>query len=253
MKTEAVYCDPNTPERSKNNCSMRQKAYRYRSFGALWIVLVSLVFLFRSANCDLGGEPYLNVTEHFTEIVGDVTGEGIDGANASLLDEHIETMVAKGGYLKFFGCYFGLVDEDGPYTLSEPCVLWLFIVAMLCVVHNVLLFDDYHHEFEYTQKPENRKTIEDYIPELKELKETLPEIAEKDKAYHSKNTVIAVNGYWYDVEAFIPKHPGGPIIKKYIGADVTSSFYGMHRHPDEILKRRIPVAKLKKDADALRN
>lgn len=62
-----------------------------------------------------------------------------------------------------------------------------------------------------------------------------------------------MNGYWYDVKAFIPKHPGGPIIEKYIGADVTSSFYGMHRHPEEILARRTPVAKLKLDKDALRN
>ena len=124
---------------------------------------------------------------------------------------------------------------------------------MLCFVHNVLLFDEYHHEFEYTQKKENRKTIEDYIPELKEIRDTLPEVAENDKEYHSKHTVIAVNGYWYDVENFIPKHPGGPIIKQYTGADVTSSFYGMHRHPDEILKRRRPIAKLKKDKDAERN
>ena len=62
-----------------------------------------------------------------------------------------------------------------------------------------------------------------------------------------------MNGYWYDVEKFIPKHPGGPIIKSFVGADVTSSFYGMHRHPDEILKRRVPIAKLKRDEEALRN
>ena len=81
----------------------------------------------------------------------------------------------------------------------------------------------------------------------------MPEVAEDDKEFHSKNVVIAVNGYWYDVEKFLPKHPGGPIIEQYIGADVTSSFYGMHRHPDEILKRRTPVAKLKRNEEALRN
>ena len=64
---------------------------------------------------------------------------------------------------------------------------------------------------------------------------------------------MAVNGYWYDIENFIPKHPGGPIIKQYIGADVTSTFYGMHRHPDDILKRRTPVAKLKLSDEAFRN
>ena len=159
----------------------------------------------------------------------------------------------KGGYLKFLGCYFGLVGEDSPYTLSEPCVLWLHVIVMLCIVHNSLLYGDYHHEFEWTQKAENRKTIEDYIPALKKLRDTLPEIAEGDKEYHSKNKVIAVNGYWYDVDGFLDVHPGGPIIKPYVGADVTSSFYGMHRRPDKILARRTPVARLKKDADGLRN
>ena len=88
---------------------------------------------------------------------------------------------------------------------------------------------------------------------MKEVKDSLPEFAEDDKEFHSKNTVIGVNGYWYDVENFIPKHPGGPIIKQYIGADVTSSFYGMHRHPDEILRRRTPVAKVKFDEEKIRN
>ena len=120
------------------------------------------------------------------------------------------------------------MEEGGPFSLSEPCVLTLLIAAMLCAAHNVLLWDDYHNEFEETQKPENKKTIEDYIPDLKELRDTLPEIAENDKEYHSKNTVIAVNGYWYDVEAFIPKHPGGPIIKEFLATDITSTFYGIH-------------------------
>lgn len=157
------------------------------------------------------------------------------------------------GYLKFLGCFCGLLSEDSPYALSEPFILFMHIIVMLCFAHNVLLFDSYHHEFEYIQKKENRKTIEDIIPELKDIRDTLPEIAENDKEYHSKNKVIAVNGYWYDVKKFIPYHPGGPIIEKYVGADVTSSFYGMHRHPDDILAGRIPVAKLKKDQDGMRN
>ena len=219
------------------------------------------MLLFNSANCDLGSNsPHLNATDHYGEAGGRAAGADVaDGIHVSTRKRELDPAFASdetaatGGYLKFVGRYFGLVDEDSPFALSGPCVLWLHIVLMLCCVHNVLLFDSYHHEFEYIQKPENRKTIEDYIPALKELRDSLPEIAESDKEFHSKNVVIAVNGYWYDVEAFIPKHPGGPIIKQYIGADVTSSFYGMHRHPDEILARRTPVAKLKKDADALRN
>ena len=138
-----------------------------------------------------------------------------------------------------------MVSHDSPLQLSEPCVLLLHIIVVLCFTYNPLLYGSYVHEFDHIQDPKNRKTIEDYIPELKTIRDSLPEVAEDDKEFHSKNVVIAVNGYWYDVENFIPKHPGGPIIKQYIAADVTSSFYGMHRHPDEILKRRVPIAKLK--------
>ena len=84
---------------------------------------------------------------------------------------------------------------------------------MLCFSYNSLLYWNYVNEFDYIQNPKNKKTIEDYIPDLKAIRDTLPEVSESDKEFHSKNTVIAVNGYWYDVENFIPKHPGGPIIK----------------------------------------
>jgi len=157
------------------------------------------------------------------------------------------------GLLKFVGTYGGIIEHDNMFALSQPCILYLFIFFMLCIIHNVLLFDSYHHEFDYIQKKENRKFIEDIIPKLAKLKETLPEIAEDDEEYHKTHKVIAVNGYWYNVKHFIPYHPGGPIIEKFVGADVTSSFYGMHRHPDQILSERTPVAKVKLDENAIRN
>ena len=156
-------------------------------------------------------------------------------------------------YLQFLGTYMGMVSLDCPLRLPEPAILCLHIIVLYCFTYNSLLYGSYVHEFDYIQDPKNKKTIEDYIPELKEVRNSLPEIAEDDKEFHSKNTVIGVNGYWYDVENFIPKHPGGPIIKQYIGADVTSSFYGMHRHPDEILRRRVPIAKVKFDEEKIRN
>jgi len=127
--------------------------------------------------------------------------------------------------------------------MPESLLAFLLILIMLSIAHNVLLYDDYYNEFEDAIK--SKKTIEDIIPKLKALKNTLPEIAETDEDYHSKHQVIAVNGYWYNVKGFLDFHPGGPIIKQYLGADVTSSFYGMHRHPDKILSKRTPVAKVK--------
>ena len=135
--------------------------------------------------------------------------------------------------------------------VSEPALIAFFALAMLSCCHNVLLNGRYYNEFEKAEKM--NLTIEDIIPKLKTLKNSLPEVAEGDEEYHKKNTVIAVNGYWYNVKHFMKSHPGGPIIEHYVGADVTTSFYGMHRHPDEILKKWTPVAKLKLDKDGLRN
>ena len=225
---------------------------RYGAIGGLWLGLLFLVLLLGYAKCNLSGIA-LNGTARLDAPEGDGTGPDVGEVGVTPHEQQSGAINRNGGYLKFVGRYFGLLEEDSRFTLSEPCVLAIHIFLMLAIVHNPLLWDSYHHEFEHTQQPENRKTIEDYIPELKQVRDTLPEIAESDKDFHSKNTVIAVNGYWYDVEALIPKHPGGPIIEKYIGADVTSTFYGMHRHPEQILERRTPVARLKRDEDALRN
>ena len=41
--------------------------------------------------------------------------------------------------------------------------------------------------------------------------------------------LIGYRGNWYDVRTFIPKHPGGDIIKKFIDQDATSVIDSMHR------------------------
>ena len=78
-------------------------------------------------------------------------------------------------------------------------------------------------------------------------------MAENDEKYHKSHKVIAVNGYWYNVAGFMKYHPGGPVIEKFVGADITTTFYGIHRNPDDILSGRRPVAKVKLDKDGLRN
>lgn len=127
--------------------------------------------------------------------------------------------------------------------VSESFLALFLVCVMLSVAHNVLLYDNYYNEFEDAVK--KKKTIEDIIPKLKKIRDSLPEIAENDEEYHKKHQVIAVNGYWYNVKGFLETHPGGPIIKKFVGADVTSSFYGIHRHPDKILSKRTPIARVK--------
>ena len=53
--------------------------------------------------------------------------------------------------------------------MTEPFLLLCFIVTLLSVSQNVLLYADYSDEFENASK--QNKTIEDVIPKLKELKD----------------------------------------------------------------------------------
>lgn len=52
--------------------------------------------------------------------------------------------------------------------------------------------------------------------------------------------LVGVNGKWYDMTSFIPKHPGGPVIEQFIGKDATVPFKSIFNHGD-ILKHRKPV------------
>ena len=58
------------------------------------------------------------------------------------------------------------MDLDYPLRLSEPGVLLLHLVVMLCFSYNSLLYWNYVNEFDYIQDPKNKKTIEDYRPDL---------------------------------------------------------------------------------------
>ena len=138
--------------------------------------------------------------------------------------------------------------------ISEPFLLYIVFLTILSVASNSLIWRDYYRE--WNTATESDLTPEDVLPNLKKYQdrtEELPEVAENDEEYHKSNKVIAVNGYWYNVAGFIKYHPGGPVIEKFVGVDITTTFYGIHRNPDEILKLRKPIAKVKKDKDGLRN
>ena len=47
---------------------------------------------------------------------------------------------------------------------------------------------------------------------------------------------IGVDGSWYDVTGYVDHHPGGDIIKEFIGQDATSVFHAWH--PPHILGKR---------------
>lgn len=82
--------------------------------------------------------------------VADVTETIVRANDEFLFEEQVEKAGTQSGYVKFIGCYFGLVEEDSIFALSEPCVIFLMTVVMLCFVHNPLLYEDYIHEWEYT-------------------------------------------------------------------------------------------------------
>ena len=88
---------------------------------------------------------------------------------------------------------------------------FIFCCLIVSISNNVLLTGKYYDEFEKVTGSD--KTIEDIIPKLAKIKDSLPEVAENDVEYHRNHQVIAVNGYWYNVKGFLDSHPGGPIIK----------------------------------------
>ena len=109
------------------------------------------------------------------------------------------------------------------------------------VCHNVTIFGKYYNEFENIK--DAKFTIEDVDERLKKRGQALPCVTEDDDKWHSENKAMSINGYWYDVTNFIPHHPGGRIIEKFLRCDATSSFYAMHGFPEKILKKRWPIAR----------
>ena len=105
-----------------------------------------------------------------------------------------------------------------------------------------MLTDDYTNEYEDVKK--STKTYEDTDKRFtKEKIEKLPFISEEDEAWHQEHKAIAINGYWYDITNFIEFHPGGNVITRFLKADATSTFYGCHHRPEDILKKRWPIAR----------
>ncbi|XP_013413397.1 sphingolipid 10-desaturase isoform X2 [Lingula anatina] len=59
--------------------------------------------------------------------------------------------------------------------------------------------------------------------------------------------LIGIDGKWYDITTFIPHHPGGDIIKHFIGRDATAVFHSFHER--DVLKHRKPVGDFELDED----
>lgn len=56
----------------------------------------------------------------------------------------------------------------------------------------------------------------------------------------SKRELIGIDGHWYDITTFISRHPGGDIIKEYVGRDASAAFHAFHK--PSVLKHRKPCA-----------
>ena len=63
-----------------------------------------------------------------------------------------------------------------------------------------------------------------------------------DREEAKKKSWIGIDGKWYDVEKFIPHHPGGDIIREFVGRDATAVFHAFHEH--SVLKHRRPCAEM---------
>ena len=74
---------------------------------------------------------------------------------------------------------------------------------------------------------------------------TMNEVKKHNK---KKDAWIVIHGKVYDITKWIPMHPGGPIIEKYMGKDGTVAFTNVG-HPSYVLKNVIKpyyIGELKK-------
>ena len=123
-------------------------------------------------------------------------------------------------------------------------------MILQCIAHNPLLTHNYTNEYEKAK--DSTLKYEDTDKRFtKERIEKLPIISEEDDEWHKQHKAIAIHGYWYDVTNFIEFHPGGDVILKFLRCDATTSFYGNHPFPEEIIKKRWPIARHKTDKDYL--
>lgn len=65
-------------------------------------------------------------------------------------------------------------------------------------------------------------------------------IASTDNTTSDERQYIGYRGQWYDITDFIPKHPGGEIIEKFVGQDATHVIETAHRK--HVMKYRKPVS-----------
>eukprot|EP01065_Artemidia_motanka_P035395 TRINITY_DN43310_c0_g1_i1.p1 TRINITY_DN43310_c0_g1~~TRINITY_DN43310_c0_g1_i1.p1 ORF type:complete len:487 (+),score=177.57 TRINITY_DN43310_c0_g1_i1:59-1462(+) len=70
----------------------------------------------------------------------------------------------------------------------------------------------------------------------------LPEVEEGEPM------LVGVEGKWYDMTSFIPHHPGGEVIKEFIGRDATAQVLAFHGK--DVMKGRTPVGKYEREDDA---
>lgn len=81
--------------------------------------------------------------------------------------------------------------------------------------------------------------------DLNDINESIKGEPSADKTQPTKRhdrRLIGIDGLWYDIKTFIPHHPGGNIIERFIGKDATSAFYAFHK-PD-LLRHRRPCSKM---------
>ncbi|XP_067945133.1 uncharacterized protein [Watersipora subatra] len=55
---------------------------------------------------------------------------------------------------------------------------------------------------------------------------------------NQEKELIGIDGYWYDVTNFIPYHPGGDVIREFVGKDASAVFHAFHKQT--VLKHRKP-------------
>ena len=58
------------------------------------------------------------------------------------------------------------------------------------------------------------------------------------KSCDREKKLIGYRGHWYDVATFIPHHPGGEVIEKFVGQDATCVIESIHKY--DVMKRRRP-------------
>jgi hypothetical protein len=65
-----------------------------------------------------------------------------------------------------------------------------------------------------------------------------PAVAPRD---HPDLLLVGFRGHWYDVTRFLARHPGGPVLARFAGADATAAVEAWHAR--DVLANRRPVGR----------